>query len=149
MILAFCNGVLSTNLARSSVASATSVTTGPQGASTLLADLYCHAAADILQRTDFETVILVKAGQMDSLADLGLNASGIRTQFQLSAAAKPETLQVFVDDEEVPEDPQRGWTYDPETWFVRFNKDAVPPRGSTISARYTIQPGVPSPPAGS
>ncbi len=83
------------------------------------------------------------------LGDLGLNASGIRTQFQLSAAAKPETLKVFVDDVEIPEDPQRGWTYDEDTWFVRFNKDAIPPRGSTVSARYTIQPGVPSPPAGS
>lgn len=75
------------------------------------------------------------------LGDLGLNATGIRTSFQLSSAAQPDTLQVFVDDVEVPNDPQRGYTYDEASWFITFHKDAIPPRGSSVSASYTVDPG--------
>lgn len=81
------------------------------------------------------------------LADLGLTASGIRSQFQLSSAARPETLQVTIDGGEVLEDPDEGWTYDPDTWFVTFHGGAIPPRDSYVEATYTIQPGVPAPPA--
>lgn len=78
------------------------------------------------------------------LTSLGLNATGIRTQFQLSAAAVPDTIQVWVDDEEWAEDPVNGWTYDEATWFLSFHEQ-VPPRGSTISVQYTVQPGVAEP----
>ncbi len=75
------------------------------------------------------------------MGDLGLNATGIRTQFQLSSAAQPDTLEVFVDDEPVPNDPSNGYTYDEASWFVTFHGTAVPPRGSTVSATYTVDPG--------
>lgn len=81
------------------------------------------------------------------LSDLGLNASGIRSQFQLSSAAQPETLEVTVDEVVGIEDPDEGWTYDPDTWFITFHGGAVPPRGAQIAASYAIQPGVPEPPA--
>ncbi|MEQ1564003.1 MAG: hypothetical protein ABMA64_00070 [Myxococcota bacterium] len=79
------------------------------------------------------------------LGDLGLNATGIRTQFQLSYAAQPDTLEVYVDDEKVPGDPVNGWTYDEPSWYLEFHGDAIPPRGSAVSATYTVQPGAPSP----
>jgi hypothetical protein len=75
------------------------------------------------------------------LDELGLSAVGIRRSFQLSNAAKPETLQVFVDDDEVT----AGWAYDEATWFITFDKSELPPRGSTITAQYIIQPGVAEP----
>lgn len=81
------------------------------------------------------------------LTDLGLNATGIRVSFQLSDAAQPDTLEVTVDEVDVPEDPENGWSYDPETWFITFHNDAIPPRGSEVAARYAIQSGVPVPPA--
>jgi hypothetical protein len=70
------------------------------------------------------------------MGDLGLNATGVRLKFQLSKAAQPDTLVVHVDDVEAS-----NWTYDPDTWFVTFEKSAVPPRGSTITAEYTVDPG--------
>lgn len=79
------------------------------------------------------------------LGELGLNASGIRSQFQLTKAAVPETIAVFVDDEKIKEDAANGWTYDETTWFITFHGDSVPPRGSTVGAEYTVQPGVPEP----
>jgi hypothetical protein len=82
------------------------------------------------------------------LGDLGLNATGIRTRFQLSDAAQPETIVVHVDDTEVPSDPTNGWTYDEASWYLEFHGTSIPPRGSAISATYTVQPGAPAPEAG-
>lgn len=79
------------------------------------------------------------------LRELGLNATGIRTRFQLSYAAQPATIEVWVDETRVPEDPANGWTYDEPTWYVEFHGTSVPARGSLISVSYTIQPGVPEP----
>lgn len=76
---------------------------------------------------------------------LGLNATGIHTQFQTTAAAKPETLEVYVDEVQVAGDPVNGWTYDTATWFLEFHGTGIPPRGSGITATYTVQPGVPNP----
>ena len=81
------------------------------------------------------------------LTDLGVNAGGIRTSFQLSFAAVPGTIEVYVDEDLVPENANDGWTYDDQTWFITFHGDAIPDRGSQIDATYTIQPGVPNPPA--
>lgn len=77
---------------------------------------------------------------------LGLQASGVVESFLLSEAAKPETIVVTLLDadgieSEVPEGPANGWTYDPETYYLTFHGAAVPPRGSTISASYTVQSG--------
>lgn len=81
------------------------------------------------------------------LSAFGVTASGIRTRFQLTEAAEPDTIVVTVDDEKVQESPVAGWTYDEQTWFLEFHGDSVPPRGSVIGVTYTIRPGVPSPPA--
>jgi hypothetical protein len=81
------------------------------------------------------------------LRDLGLNATGIHSQFQLTYAAKPETIQVWVDEAEVLEDPSAGWTYDDSTWYLTFHGDAIPARDSQITVKYTIQSGVNAPAA--
>lgn len=75
--------------------------------------------------------------------DLGLNASGVRTSFQLSHGVKEDTLEVFVDEVPVAEDPTKtnGWTYDDESYYVTFWGNAIPARGATIVANYTILPG--------
>lgn len=76
------------------------------------------------------------------LYELGLNATGVLSSFQLSDPAKPDTIEVFVGEVEVPADALQGWTYDEETWYVTFHGDTVPPRGSQISITYTIGSGV-------
>jgi hypothetical protein len=82
------------------------------------------------------------------LGDLGLNATGIRTRFQTTEAAKPETIEVWVDEVPVATDPIDGWTYDESTWYLEFHGAGIPARGSEITAKYTVQPGVPEPTAG-
>jgi hypothetical protein len=74
------------------------------------------------------------------LQDLGLNASGVKTSFRLDEPAVPESLAVFVDDKEIAENANNGWTYDEETCFVTFHGmegASIPVRGATLHAEYT------------
>jgi hypothetical protein len=82
------------------------------------------------------------------LTDLGLNASGIQMSFQTEYQAKPGTMEVKVDGENVPEDPVNGWTYDYETWYLIFHGSAVPVRDAEITAIYEIQSGADQPSGG-
>jgi hypothetical protein len=75
------------------------------------------------------------------LTELGLNAVGIRTSFQLTASAKLDSLVVSVDGEELEMDERNGWTYDDSTCYITFNGDSVPERDSEIVATYTVQSG--------
>ena len=79
------------------------------------------------------------------LSDLGLTASGVRTSFQTTYAARPETLKVFVDDEEIQESETDGWTYDSDTWYVTFGVNAIPERDAEIYAEYTVLSGAEAP----
>jgi hypothetical protein len=81
----------------------------------------------------------------NTLGALGLNAAGVREAFQLSRAADPESLVVSVDDAEVAQDPTDGWTYDVPSWTITFHGAGVPPRGSTVSVSYTVDPSRVSP----
>lgn len=74
------------------------------------------------------------------LASLGLNATGIRTTFQLTRAAQPDTLLVMVDGVEAVSNPVNGWTYDVDSWYITFHGTGIPPRGSVIVAEYTVDP---------
>jgi len=73
--------------------------------------------------------------------DLGLAVSGELDTFQLSYAAVIETLEVYVDDDLIEEDPDDGWTYDSEYWILRFDGDFVPPRGAQVSVTYEVASG--------
>ncbi len=77
----------------------------------------------------------------DILYELGLNATGVLTSFKLSDPAKPDTIEVSVDEEMVVQDPAQGWSYDEETWYVSFHGDSVPPRGSQIAISYAVASG--------
>jgi len=79
------------------------------------------------------------------LGDLGLTATGVRTSFQTSRAARPETLKVFVDEVEVLESETDGWTYNSDTWYVTFGANAIPERDAEIYATYTVLSGADSP----
>jgi hypothetical protein len=75
------------------------------------------------------------------LGELGLNASGVLTTFQLEHGARDGTLEVTVDGATVPVSEFDGYTYDAEFFTVTFHGAAIPPRGSTIVIRYEIEPG--------
>jgi hypothetical protein len=73
--------------------------------------------------------------------DMGLNAAGIRTAFELSELPRTESIQVWVDFEEIPQSTTDGWSYNEETGYVIFNGDSVPERGSEIVIEYEMKSG--------
>ncbi len=75
------------------------------------------------------------------LYDLGLNAVGIHTTFELSHGAAVDSMEVRVDDVLVPAGEEGGWTYDPEYYTVSFHGEWVPARGAVIEATYKVLPG--------
>lgn len=95
------------------------------------------------------------------MTELGLQASGVMSAFQLSYDAVEETLEVYVNSTEVPgevvelSDPDAGehtwvqvppsdvdgWSYDDEYAILRFNGSAIPPRDAIIKVNYEIVPG--------
>ncbi len=75
------------------------------------------------------------------LYDLGLNAVGIHTTFELEHGAVVGTLVVRVDDVAVPESDIDGWTYDSEYYTITFHGSAIPERGSVIEAEYEVVAG--------
>ena len=79
------------------------------------------------------------------LGSLGLNAVGIRNTFKLTKGAALGTIEVYVDDVEVPESETEGWSYDASTWHIVFHGSAVPERGAGITVSYTVDPGAPDP----
>lgn len=67
---------------------------------------------------------------------LGLNVSGLRSEFPLTFCPRPESLVVAVDAVQVTE----GWTYAPLEKLIRFNEDVVPPPLSTVEISYQFLP---------
>lgn len=85
------------------------------------------------------------ADYSDIMGELGLEASGILSTFQLTKAAVEGTIEVVVDSEAVAEDAATGWTYDADYWLIRFDGSYLPPRGATISVTYEVAGGGPAP----
>lgn len=105
---------------------------------------------EVYASTRYREVARLTGGQIGNICDgdwstmlaaLGLYATGVIDSFQLSNGVKDGTLEVFVDDAIAT-----GWTYDADTWFIQFDANSVPPRGSVITATYTVRPGQPRPP---
>jgi hypothetical protein len=66
------------------------------------------------------------------LQNIGNRAFGLRVEFFLSRAAEPATVQVRVNDQ-----PRNtGWTYDPNTNSVVFDRASVPQPGDEIEVEY-------------
>jgi hypothetical protein len=79
----------------------------------------------------------------DIMDQMGLAVSGVLTVFQLSYVPLLETLEVAIDDELIPEDPDQGWTFDDEYYTIRFDGDVVPERGTTVTVTYEIAGNIP------
>jgi hypothetical protein len=65
----------------------------------------------------------------------------LASQFHLPRIPKVETIQVFVDGNQIPEGPS-GWTYDAAANSIVFAYSALPPQGASIIINYdpvTIQ----------
>ncbi len=72
----------------------------------------------------------------EALQELGLNATGIFTTFELSSPALEDSLVVTVNGTEVPRDADNGYTYDAAARSITFHGNAVPERDAEIRATY-------------
>lgn len=90
--------------------------------------------------TDGSVGDLCASDWTEVLIELGLNATGIQTSFQLSYAADPATIVVLVDEDRVYEDEVSGYTYDANAWRIQFHGRGVPPPGAEITVTYDIVP---------
>ncbi len=73
------------------------------------------------------------------LYDLGLNAVGIHTTFELAHdGGYFNGSNAYVA---IPADPDHGFTYDAEYFTITFHGDSVPERGAAIEAYYEIVAG--------
>lgn len=57
----------------------------------------------------------------------------LASQFFLSREPIPESIRVFVGEDEVPDE---GWEYIPETNSIMFHRDFTPPEGKKIDIKY-------------
>jgi hypothetical protein len=82
----------------------------------------------------------------DIMDQMGLSVSGVRAAFELSRVPVLETLEVWIGDpeadtstwEQVLEDPDQGWTYAAETYYLVFHGGSIPPRGTAITVTYEV-----------
>ncbi len=72
------------------------------------------------------------------LIDLGLSAASDRASFAVGEPLVEKHIVVLVDGTEVAWGEDDGWTWDAETCLLHFNGDAVPDRGSAISAEGSV-----------
>lgn len=86
----------------------------------------------------------------DIMFDMGLNASGIRTAWELADTPRTDTIEVWVSEEgdtdvqnatEVSQSYTNGWAYNEESNYIVFYGDAIPERGATIFVAYDLASG--------
>lgn len=68
------------------------------------------------------------------LQQMGLAAASFMTTFPLEVAPDLTSLQVFIDDVEIPAGQE--WVYDAEAQAIVFQKETAPQRGSSLRIRY-------------
>ena len=74
-----------------------------------------------------------------NLQKLGLDAFATNINYYLSRQADPTTIEVTVNGNSVPNDPVKGYTYDPNTNSIVFGSGAVPPKGAVVEVDYSAQ----------
>ena len=71
-----------------------------------------------------------------SLNDITISIVELSTQFFLSRKPIIESIRVFVNRVEIPQDSQNGWEYIEESNSIRFNGSAIPAQGSSIFVEF-------------
>ena len=107
---------------------------------TLGEDIYPAAPGyryiDLAQRTGGVYDSICNEDFSPMVQELGLNISGLRSEFFLSRYPDEITLEVLVDDEAVTE----GWIYSCDNNSIVFSSGHVPPGDSTVAVDYTVVP---------
>ena len=81
-------------------------------------------------------VSICAADWSTGLTSLALGSVSINDSFELTQEPVPRTIKVKVDGASTTV----GWEYDPLTQQLEFDKDYIPPAGSTIEISYELLP---------
>jgi hypothetical protein len=74
----------------------------------------------------------------ENLKAIGLASVLTRLHFPLSQRANGRTIQVFVDDKQIPASPTNGWQHDPTTNRISFRGTSIPLPGATVQIKYFV-----------
>ncbi|HCP46221.1 MAG TPA: hypothetical protein DIU15_09275 [Deltaproteobacteria bacterium] len=69
--------------------------------------------------------------------ELGLNISGLRTIFYLSAWPEVDSIEVYFNEQEEANLVTEGWTYESSDNRLLFAEGSVPPEDTTVIVAYT------------
>ncbi len=69
--------------------------------------------------------------------ELGLNISGLRSIFYLTAWPDRDTLVVYLNEAIEGSELTGGWSYDAAENRILFTEEAIPPEGTTVLVHYT------------
>jgi len=70
------------------------------------------------------------------LSRMALHVLGLEDRFALAELPELSSMEVLLDEDEVPRDPENGWSYDAGNNFLVLNGDYVPSPGQVLQARY-------------
>ncbi len=92
---------------------------------------------DVAQRSG-GVVTSICAEEFSGLVrELGLNISGLRTIFWLTAWPDIDTIEVYLNEQTDANRLTEGWDYDPVQNRILFTEDAVPGDGASLIVFYT------------
>jgi hypothetical protein len=69
-------------------------------------------------------------------ASLQSRIASMLTQFTLGRAADPQSIKVFINGVQIPQDPGNGWTYVPTGYLIVFHGASIPPANAQISVKF-------------
>lgn len=72
----------------------------------------------------------------NSLTNITTSIVQLSTQFYLSREPVIESIKVIVNDLEVPNDENNGWTYHADSNSIKFHGNAVPSQGASIAIDF-------------
>lgn len=107
----------------------------------------CDTANPGVRYTDFSSKLSGFVGSIcetdyGTLFDaIGSQIIAPATTFTLTDQPLDGSIEVDVDGEVIPEDPETGWWYDEEYMTIHFDGSYVPPTGATIHVYYVLAGG--------
>ncbi len=114
---------------------ASGVTAADPGERYLTATILTNGYSDSICADDYGEI----------LRRIGLDLSNLEDTFFLEALPQPRSIEVFVDEVEIPRREQNGWWYDGARNAIVFDGWAVPRPAMSITVTYEILSGFDEP----
>jgi len=100
-----------------------------------------HRYMTLVERLDGHVGNICESDYGEMMDTIGSQIIAPATIFPLRELPVEDTLEIAIDGEVVPRDPDTAWDYDRLDNSVRFDGVYVPPYGATLEIRYEIAHG--------